>query len=127
MQDLTNSSLDTAFLPKLRMPPNLPIGLLQVSSLQAGNMQRKTTGSMQQHTYICLYHLAALSPDPAHKAVNIHLPLGMHHVQHGVDDNKSACASHPSTGMAEGQTISAKLHSKFTPVIGPWNGLCWKR
>lgn len=56
----------------------------------------------QQHTYICLYHLAALSPDPAHEAVHIHLPLGVHHVQHGIDDNESARASHPGAERAEG-------------------------
>lgn len=122
----TNSSLDTVFLPKLRMPLNLPTGLLQVALLQAGKTQRKTTGSLQQHTYICLYHLAALSPDPAHEAINVHLPLGVHHVQHGVNDDKSARASHPSAAMAEGQTIRAQLHSKLILVTEPRNSLCWK-
>lgn len=63
----------------------------------------------QHHTYICLYHLAALSPDSAHEAINVHLPLCVHHVQHGIDDDKSACASYPGTERAEGQAISAAV------------------
>ena len=39
-----------------------------------------------QTTHVCLHHLAALCPDPAHKAINIHFPLCMHHIQHGIND-----------------------------------------
>lgn len=54
-----------------------------------------------QITHICLHHLAALCPDPAHKAIHVHLPLCMHHVQHGIDDDKGTCPPYTRTVARE--------------------------
>lgn len=40
--------------------------------------------------YVSLDHLTALRPDPGDEAEHVHLPLGHHHVQHGVDDDEGA-------------------------------------
>lgn len=50
--------------------------------------------------YVGLDHLTALRPDPGDKAEHVHLPLCDHHVQHGVDDNKSAS---PPDARADGE------------------------
>lgn len=54
-----------------------------------------------QITHVCLHHLAALCPDPAHKAINVHFPLCMHHVQHGINDDEGTCTSYTRTVARE--------------------------
>lgn len=56
---------------------------------------RRSTAALQgpqeagnSEPYVSLDHLTALRPDPGDEAEHVHLPLGHHHVQHGVDDDE---------------------------------------
>lgn len=48
-------------------------------------------------TYVCLDHLAALGSDTCDKAKDVHLSLGVHHVQHGIYHYEGTCPPHPRT------------------------------
>lgn len=59
----------------------------------------------REEPYISLYHLTALCPDAAHEPINIHLPLRVHHVQHGINDNERSRSPHASTGRKNREKI----------------------
>lgn len=48
-------------------------------------------------TYVSLDHLTALGSDSGDEAKHVHLPLCVHHVQHGIDHNEGACSPHART------------------------------
>lgn len=53
---------------------------------------------MCQHwTYISLDHLTALGSDPGDETKHVHLPLRIHHVQHGIDHNEGTRSPHART------------------------------
>lgn len=53
-------------------------------------------------TYVSLDHLTTLCPDPGDEAKHVHLPLGNHHVQHGVDDDEGARPPDTSADRGDG-------------------------
>lgn len=67
-------------------------------------------------SYISLDHLTTLGSNPGDKAEHVHLPLGVHHVQHGIYHNERTCSSYSRTNT-EVKTISCELYSVATETI----------
>lgn len=122
-RDLTEGSLDTALSQRSSQTRGRPRAARGAAAGGCGaestkeNPKESSPRDAERRAYICLYHLAALRPDSADEAVNVHLPLGVHHVQHGIDDDESARASHPGAEKAEG-TRNKSLQQRRKPRAG---------
>lgn len=79
-------------------------------------------GPQQQQTHVGLDELRALLSDPGHKAEHVHLLLGVHHVDHGVDDDEGAGPAHAGAAGREAgrsrESTEPHLFSLYTVCTG---------